>query len=110
MDSDGKHGFYFTADSSFQLGALQAKKNCILFTLLWIVFPPWLTSHHSLVACDLFGVSVEEGDFDSQSVCWNLLPGPVGEDDKAIATGQNLLYLEWKETTSNPQAVYKPHF
>lgn len=54
---------------------------------------PGCTSHHSLVGCDLFGVSVEEGDLHRLTVCRNLPPGAVGEDDQAVAARQNLFYL-----------------
>lgn len=54
-------------------------------------------THHSLVSCDLLGVSVEESDFDGLPVRRDLLPGSVGKDNKAVATGQNLFYLEKEE-------------
>lgn len=49
--------------------------------------------HHSLVG-DLFGVSVEKGDFDRLSICRHLFPGPIGEDDETFSVGQNFLCLK----------------
>lgn len=69
-----------------------------------------LRPHHSLV-CDLFGVSVEKGDFDHLTICWHLFPGSIWEDDEAFSVSQNLLCLKGSEpvpslTTKNVSNLY----
>lgn len=56
--------------------------------------------HHSLVG-DLFGVAIEKGDFDRLSICRDLFPGPVGEDNEPFSIGQNLLCLKGSEPVAS---------
>lgn len=75
---------------------------------------PSVRPHHSLVS-DLFGVSIEKGDFDRLSSCRHFFPGAVGKDGEAISVGQNLLGLKWSEPVPSswhhsPQTLFKTSF